>query len=195
MRLEILDRGHRLPARVFRRIATVVFREDVDDVIKTVMHRPRFCGRPLLDLVRHALRGPSYWTPAEREYMAVFTSRLNECPFCARAHTETTRIESHGEVDIDGDGRVRPELAAVLRLLDKLSRTPDDVSAQDIDVARAAGVPDDAIVDALHVNMVLNTVNRLANAFDWAWDSDGQVRAGAKAIHLFRYKLPGVVMR
>ena len=127
--------------------------------------------------------------------MAVFTSRLNECPFCVRVHSETMRIESRGEVDIDGDGLVRPELAAVLRLLEKVSRTPDDVSAQDVDVVRAAGVPDDAIVDALHVNVVFNTVNRLANAFDWAWDSDDHVRVGAKVIHLFSYKLPGFVMR
>ena len=40
------------------------------------------------------LRGPSYWTAAEREFLAVFTSRLNECPFCVRIHTETARIES-----------------------------------------------------------------------------------------------------
>ena len=127
--------------------------------------------------------------------MAVVTSRPNECPFCVRVHSETMRIESRGEVDIDGDGLVRPELAAVLRLLEKVSRTPDDVSAQDVDVVRAAGVPDDAIVDALHVNVVFNTVNRLANAFDWAWDSDDHVRVGAKVIHLFSYKLPGFVMR
>ncbi|HEX6757642.1 MAG TPA: hypothetical protein VF086_04390 [Propionibacteriaceae bacterium] len=44
------------------------------------------------------LPGRSYWTPAEREYFAVFTSRLNECPFCVRIHTETTRVESGGGV-------------------------------------------------------------------------------------------------
>jgi uncharacterized peroxidase-related enzyme len=195
MRLEILEHGHRLPARVFQRIAALVFREEMDDVAKTAMHRPEFFGRPLLDFGQQVLRGPSYWTPGEREYMAVFSSRLNECPFCIRVHSETTRIESCGEVDIDGNGPVRPELTAVLSLLEKVSRTPDGVSPTDIDLVRGAGVPDDAIVDALHVNMVFNTVNRLANAFDWAWDSEDHVRVGAKVIHLFSYKLPGFVMR
>jgi hypothetical protein len=60
---------------------------------------------------------------------------------------------------------------------------------------RDVGVPDDAIVDAVYVNMVFNVANRLANALDWAWDSDAHTRTGARAIHLFRYKLPGVVMR
>jgi uncharacterized peroxidase-related enzyme len=173
----------------------MVFRQEMDDVAKTAMHRPGFFGRPMLDFVKEVLRGPSYWTPGEREYMAVFSSRLNECPYCVRVHTETTRIESRGEVDIDEVRPVRPELAAVLTLLEKVSRTPDDVSPQDIDAVRAAGAPDDAIVDALHVNMVFNTVNRLANAFDWAWDSHDHVRTGARVIHHFSYKLPGFVMR
>lgn len=195
MRLEILEHGHRLPAKVFQRIAALVFRDEMDDVAKTAMHRPGFLGRPLFDFGQQVLRGPSYWTPGEREYMAVFSSRLNECPFCVRVHAETMRIESRGEVDTDGNGPVRPELTAVLTLLDKVSRTPDDVSPEDVKEVRAAGAPEDAIVDALHVNMVFNTVNRLANAFDWAWDSDEHVRTGAKVIHLFSYKLPGFAMR
>ena len=195
MRLDILEHGHKTRAKLFQRFARVLFRNEMDDVAKTAMHRPAFFGRPFLALAREVLRGPSYWTPAEREYVAVFTSRLNQCPYCARVHTETTRIESGGELDPDSDPAVRSQLAAVLRFLEKVARTPDDVTAQDADAVRAAGVPDDALMDALCVNLIFNTVNRLANAFGWDWDSDAHVRAGAKAIHLFSYELPGFVMR
>ena len=193
MRLEILDRGHRLPSRLFQRVAALVFRQRVEDVVRTATHRPEFWGRPMLALCAEVLRGPSYWTAGEREYLAVFTSRLNQCPFCIAVHSETTRLESRGEVTLDGT--MRPELAAVLPLLEKVSRTPDDLTAADVETVRVAGVPDDAIVDALYVNMIFNVVNRMGNAFGWRWDSEEHTKSGARAIHLFRYKLPGIVMR
>ncbi len=195
MRLDVLEHGHRFPARAFQRVAATVFRNEVGDDGKTLMYRPGFFGRPMLDLARPVLRGSSYWTPGEREYLAAFTSRLNECPFCVRLHSETTRVEAHGEVDAEDPDSPRPQLAATLVLLEKVTRAPDAVTSADIDRVRAAGVPDDAIVDALHVNLLLNIMNRLANAFGWDWDSDQHVRAGARVIHRFQYKLPGFVMR
>ena len=195
MRLGILERADRRPGRAFQRIVALVSRHELDDVARTAMHRPAFWGRPFFDFGGDVLRGPSYWTPGEREYMAAFISRLNECPFCARVHTEVTRLESRGEVDVAAGSFARPELAPVLALLEKVTRTPDLLTAADVDAVRAAGVPDEAIVDALDVSLVFNTVNRMANAFGWRWDSDAHLRAGARAIHVIRYKLPGFVMR
>jgi AhpD family alkylhydroperoxidase len=195
MRLDALEHGHRLPARLFQRLGKVIFRHEMGDDGKTLMYRPEFFGRPFLDYSREVLRGQSYWTAGEREYLASFTSRLNECPFCVRLHSETTRIEAHGEFDITEPASTRPQLAVVTTLLEKVSLNPDDVSPADIDAVRGAGVPDDAIVDALHLNLIVHTMNRLANAFDWTWDSEDHVRAGARAIHLFGYKLPSFVMR
>jgi hypothetical protein len=55
---------------------------------------------------------------------------------------------------------------------------------------RAAGVPDEAIVDALHVGFIVNCTNRPANAFGFGWESDHQVRLGANVIHRTSYRLP-----
>jgi uncharacterized peroxidase-related enzyme len=164
-------------------------------VVLTALHRPDFWGRPFLALTSTVLRGPSFWTVGEREYMAMTVSRLNECPFCLRVHTETTRIESHGEVDLADAAAMRPELAAVLPFLEQLTTAPESVTPADAAHVRGAGVPDDAIEDALHVLLVFNTVNRMANAFDWEWTSDDHVRVAAKAIHRLRYRLPGFAMR
>jgi uncharacterized peroxidase-related enzyme len=195
MRLEILEKGHRLRARLFIRMVKLFTRQRVDAVAQMALYRPRFFGNPMFAFVADVLRGPSYWSPAEREFLAVFTSRLNECPFCVRIHKETTRVESAGQVDVDDPASIRPELAAVLPLLEKATRTPDRIGRSDVDTARAAGVPDDAIVDALHVNLIFNIMNRLANAFDFAWESEDHVRIGAKVIHRISYRLPGFLMR
>ena len=60
---------------------------------------------------------------------------------------------------------------------------------------RAAGAHDEAIVDALPVNFLFNCVNRLADAFGFGWESDRQVRVGAKVIHRTSYRLPAILMR
>jgi uncharacterized peroxidase-related enzyme len=195
MRLDVLEHGHRLPARIFQRVVALVLRAEMDDVTKTAMHRPEFFGRPFFGYGSEVLRGPSFWTAGEREYMAMLTSGLNECPFCAVVHTETTRVESRGELDVNDQAGLRPQLIAMCELLTKVTRHPDQVTSADIDAVRAVGVPDDAVIDALHVNLIFNLVNRLANAFGWSWDSDTQVRKAAKVIHLTRYKLPGFVLR
>jgi uncharacterized peroxidase-related enzyme len=195
MRLAVLEHGQSRPARLFIRLVELVSRQGMDNVALTAMHRPGFWGRPFFAMGGEVLRGPSYWTPGEREYMAMFVSRLNRCPFCLRVHTETTRLASRGEVAVDDTSVMRRELAAVLPLLEKLTTAPDDVTPADVAPIRAAGVPDDAIVDALHVLLVFHTVNRMANAFDWGWDSDDHVRVAARALHRLGYKLPGFVMR
>lgn len=195
MRLDVLERGHRGPARLFLRFAQLVSGESMDDVVKTGLHRPRLWGRPFFVLIETVMRGPSFWTAAEREYMAAVVSRLNECPFCLRAHTRTTQIESRGQLDLEDPSTIRRELEAVLPLVEQVTTAPESVTAADVVAVREAGVPDDAIVDALHVALIFNTVNRMANAFGWSWDSEKHVQVAAQAIHRLRYRLPRFVLR
>jgi len=195
MRLRILEDGHRMRGRLFIRLVRLLTGQRLDSVAQMALYRPQFFGDAMLRIASEVLRGPSHWTSAEREFLAVFTSRLNECPFCVRMHTETTRIESDGEVDAGDPGTVRPQVTAILPLLEKATRTPELINCSDLDAAYAAGVLDDAIVDALYVNFVFNLMNRLANAFDFSWDSDDHVRLGARVIHRISYRLPSFLMR
>lgn len=195
MRLDVLERGHRSPARLFLRFARLVSGESMDDVVRTGLHRPQLWGRPFFVLIQEVMRGPSFWTAAEREYMAACVSRLNECPFCLRAHAQTTQIESRGRLDLEDPATIRRELAAVLPLVEMVTTAPETVTAADVVAVREAGVPDDAIVDALHVALIFNTVNRMANALGWSWESEKQVQVAAQAIHRLRYRLPAFVMR
>jgi AhpD family alkylhydroperoxidase len=147
MRPAMLEHGHRLRAKAFIRLVRMLFGQRMDPVAQMALYRPQFFGDSVLRLCAEVLRGPSYWSAAEREYFAVFTSRLNECPFCVRIHTETTRVESVGAIDANDSTSTRPEAAAMLPLLEKVTLTPEQVASADVDAVRAAGVPDEAIVD------------------------------------------------
>jgi hypothetical protein len=81
MRLAILDRGHTLGKKALFVMIRVMMRVPVPDVIKTLMYRPDFFGAPMGDVFQTAMRGPSEWTVAEREMMASYVSKANECEF------------------------------------------------------------------------------------------------------------------
>jgi hypothetical protein len=51
--------------------------------------------------------------------------------------------------------------------------TPDEVVAADVEAVRRAGVADDAIVDALHVCALFNTIDRIADALAFELPPDG----------------------
>jgi hypothetical protein len=50
-------------------------------VVRTLRYRPELFGQPFSDALDVAMRGPSDWSPGERELFAAFTSALNQCPF------------------------------------------------------------------------------------------------------------------
>ena len=67
MRLEILEGAH-APAEAL-------------GVVKTLLYRPDVFGGWFSDELHEAMRGPSEWSPGERELFAGFASHLNRCLF------------------------------------------------------------------------------------------------------------------
>lgn len=173
MRLSILDHGHRLRAKAFMRLTS----GDAPDVVRLLLYRPGFLARPLLALTVPAMRGPSFWTASEREYLAASIARQHECPFCADTHTELTRLA--GDVDPDDPATVRSELAAVRGFVTG-GPAPADV-------------PEHAVREALRVALVWQVVNRLANAFGFRLRGD-QLHTGTRALHRFGYRFPAFLL-
>ena len=81
MRLRVVERGHRLPQKLIMGMIRVMSRQRVVDIIRTLLYRPRFFGRPISVWTQTVMRGPSPWSVWERELFAAFTSRLNKCRF------------------------------------------------------------------------------------------------------------------
>ncbi len=81
MRLAILDSGHAFKAKVLLGFIKLVSRREPPDVIKTLKYRPEFFGDPFSSLCQEVMRGPSPWPVGDRELMAAFVSKVNECEF------------------------------------------------------------------------------------------------------------------
>ncbi|WP_103355809.1 hypothetical protein [Amycolatopsis sp. CA-128772] len=185
MRLSILDDGHRRRAKVFFALTSKKSGVATPDIVKLLLYRPGLFARPLLALTAEAMRGPSYWTAAEREYLAMATAKLHECPFCAVTHAELVRIAGPGELDPDDPGTARPELTAVAAFLGSVGRHPG--------AAVVSGLPRQAVLEAMRVNLVWNIVNRLANAFGFVL-RDGQLETGTRSLHRFGYRFPAFLI-
>ncbi|OXM68413.1 hypothetical protein [Amycolatopsis vastitatis] len=188
MRLSVLDHGHRRRAKAFFALTSKMSGVATPDIVKLLLYRPGLFARPLLALTADAMRGPSSWTAAEREYLAMSTAKVHQCPFCAVTHAELVRIAATGEIDPDDPGSARPELAAVRAFLGNVSQDPGHV-----DAAVVAGLPRPAVIEALRVNLVWNIVNRLANAFGFVL-RDGQLESGTRSLHRFGYRFPGFLI-
>lgn len=188
-RLGIFADDQRLRAKAFIRVNEVLSRQPVDPVTKMALYHPAFFGEPLFELAHEVLRRQSYWTFAEREHLAVVCSRLNECPFCVRVHTEIGRFEANG-----GDG-LRPEVSAAATMLERLNRDPEGFGPADVAELRAADVPDAAIADVLAIGFLFDCINRVINALGFAWETERQTRLGARIMQLAKYRLPAFLLR
>lgn len=59
---------------------------------------------------------------------------------------------------------VTPKLRATLGLVEKLTLTPADVTPDDMEAVRAAGVSEHAILDAINICAAFNLIDRVADA-------------------------------
>jgi AhpD family alkylhydroperoxidase len=183
MRLDILDRGHRLHTKAIMALIRVLSGHPVVDAVKLAFYRPSFYdGGPL---THEAMRGHSDWSVGDRELMAAYVSKANECPFCVSAHSATSTMWYADQAkvaatltDLEAAPIAEP-LRATLRMLGKLTHEkgiePDDVRA-----VLASSVSAQQIKDALAVSLVFNITDRLANAFGFTIPTPEATNAGAR---------------
>jgi AhpD family alkylhydroperoxidase len=189
MRLQVLDSGHGFGTKALFALIQMASRQPVLDVIKLVKYRADFYGNPMSGVTQEAMRGPSAWSVGDRELMAAFVAKTNQCEFCTKAHTavaqaaygdkkKVSALLSDGDIGLDIETIGEP-LRSTLLMLGKLTRQ-HEVDADDMRAVLAAGASRQQIEDALAICFSFNVIGRLADAFEFAVPGPQAFEAGAK---------------
>jgi uncharacterized peroxidase-related enzyme len=179
-RLPSLGHAWRMSDRMKLRVIRLASGREPSDILKLLFYRRDFFGDPFTTWVEAVLRGPSDWTVGEREMIAAFISNLNQCRFCTSSHGAVAALEIDAATiaAVQADWRTAPigePVRAALALAERLTLTPEKVGAEDIEPLRAAGCSAEAITDVVHICGIFNTINRIADAVDFAVpDEEGQ---------------------
>ncbi len=74
------------------------------------------------------MRGPSAWSVADRELMAAFVAKTNECEWCTKAHAAVAKCADRDGARVSAvlsdfeTATIEEALRATLRMLCKLTR-------------------------------------------------------------------------
>jgi alkylhydroperoxidase family enzyme len=81
MRLKKVETGHPFGKKMMFGLMKLFMKHEPYDIVKILQYRPKFLGAAMSALTQQVMRGPSSWSVGERELIATFVSRKNQCSF------------------------------------------------------------------------------------------------------------------
>lgn len=185
MRLDTLDNGYSRKDKILFRVIRLFSGQPLPDAARITFYRPDFYGNHAKGFTQQAMRGPSAWSVADRELMAAYVSKVNDCAFCIGAHTATATQASQDQprvaavlADLES-APIEEPLRATLRVLGDLTRQ-GTVTADDMRRALDVGATPAQLEDAIAVAVAFNVTNRLADTFGFELLTPKGYDAGAK---------------
>jgi uncharacterized peroxidase-related enzyme len=169
-------------------MAHITIPEGIPGIVGPMRAYPE-AARHLNGLAEEILRGPSSLTPAEREMIATFVSKGNDCFFCTNAHAATARhllgtaAELVDRVTANvARAPVSNKLKALLAIADKVRQGGRQVTDADVAHARKEGADDKAIHDTVLIAAAFCMFNRYVDGLATTAPKDPQAYAaiGAK---------------
>ena len=141
-------------------------------------YRPQTAA-PLGDLAEVLLRGDSTLTRGERELIAAYVSRLNECDYCAYSHGACAAAllpggsEQVEQILTDASrAPVTARLRALLHIAGAVQRSGRLVTAEDVTAARVEGATDLEIHDTVLIAAAFCMFNRYVDGLGAATPTD-----------------------
>ena len=142
-----------------------------------MMYRPE-TALPLNQLAQALLRGSSTLTPGERETIASYVSKRNNCTYCSLTHGAIARhlLEDQASVvqqvwdDVES-AEVSDKMKALLHIAGKVQESGKNVTKDHIQAAKDAGASDQEIHDTVLIAAAFCMFNRYVDGLGtWAPD-------------------------
>lgn len=140
--------------------------EGVPGIRSLVMFRPE-TGKYLYDLAQELLRGESPLSQADRELIAAYVSKRNDCFFCMSSHAAAARCLYGDDEAIVDDvlsdmkrSAVSDKLKSLLHVAGKVQVLGKEVTSADIEAAKAEGATDKEIHDTVLIAAAFCMFNR-----------------------------------
>ena len=140
--------------------------EGVPGIRSLVMFRPE-TGKYLYELAEVLLRGESPLSQAERELIAAYVSKRNDCFFCMSSHAAAARCLYNEEESIVDDvlkdmqqSAVSNKMKALLNIAGKVQILGKEVKPEDIDRAKEEGATDKELHDTVLIAAAFCMFNR-----------------------------------
>ena len=171
-----------------------------------MMFRPE-TAKPLNELAEVLLRGPSTLSRGERELIATYVSKRNDCTYCHSIHGAIAAHHLGGNeelvqsVRLDSEQAAIPEkIKALLAIAGKVQLGGKNVTSEDVDRARVLGATDLEIHDTVLIAAMFCLCNRYVDGLaTWAPEDPDFYRQRAAIVAINGYVAatlsPGVIAK
>lgn len=139
---------------------------DAPGILAAMMFRPE-TAKPLNELAEVLLRGDNSLSRGDRETIAAYVSRLNECEFCCNSHSTFAALQLDGGWDqLDAvlagpeNAPITPKLRALLAIAAQVQQGGRAVSSASIEAASSEGATDVEIHDTVLIAAAFCMFNR-----------------------------------
>ncbi|TCD00462.1 carboxymuconolactone decarboxylase family protein [Pedobacter psychroterrae] len=155
--------------------------EGVPGIRSLVMFRPE-TGKYLYDLAQELLRGDSPLSQADRELIAAYVSKRNDCFFCMSSHAAAARCLYEGDEALVDEvlrdmerSSVSDKLKALLHIAGKVQVLGKEVTEGDISAARDLGATDKELHDTVLIAAAFCMFNRYVDGLASLTPTDPEV--------------------
>ena len=154
---------------------------DVPDAVPGIRallaFRPK-TAEPLGALANALLHAPNSLQPGDRELIAAYVSRLNNCTFCFRSHAAIAACHLADEELVEsatadpGHAEISGKMKALLALAARVQAGGRSVTRDDVECARREGASDTEIHDTVLIAAAFCMFNRYVDGLGATTPSD-----------------------